>query len=49
MVTIFERSTEVASRNVYAKARVQLQRAVGATLQDNGIAVDQAMRGEVNR
>jgi outer membrane protein len=41
------RSTEVAARDVYAKARVQLQRAVGTTLEDNGITIDEAMRGRV--
>jgi outer membrane protein TolC len=43
------RSTEVAARDVYAKARVQLERAVGTTLENNGITVDEAMRGKVNR
>lgn len=41
------RSTEVAARDVYAKARVQLQRAVGTTLEDNGITIDEALRGRV--
>ena len=43
------RSTEVAARNVYAKSGVQLERAVGATLENNGITLDEAMRGKVNR
>ena len=43
------RSTEVAARDVYAKARVQLERAVGSTLENNGVTVDEAMRGRVNR
>ncbi|MEI9976783.1 MAG: TolC family protein [Ignavibacteriota bacterium] len=43
------RSTEVAARDVYAKARVQLERAVGTTLDDSGISVDEALRGRVNR
>jgi hypothetical protein len=34
---------------IYAKARVQLERAVGTTLENNGITVDEAMRGKVNR
>ena len=43
------RSTEVAARDVYAKARVQLQRATGTTLEDNAITVDEGLRGKVNR
>jgi hypothetical protein len=43
------RSPEVAARDVCAKARVQLQRAVGSTLEDNGITVDEGLRGRVNR
>jgi outer membrane protein len=43
------RSTEVAARDVYAKARVQLERAVGSTLDNNGIAVDQALHGKGGR
>jgi outer membrane protein TolC len=42
-------STEVAARDVYAKARLQLQRAAGATLEDSGITVDEGLRGRVNR
>ena len=43
------RSTEVAARDVYAKARVQLERAIGSTLEDNGVTVDEALRGRMNR
>jgi len=43
------RSTEVAARNVYAKARVALERATGSTLENNGVTVDEAMRGKVSR
>jgi outer membrane protein TolC len=39
------RSTEVAARNVYVKARVALERAIGATLDDNGVSVQDALRG----
>ncbi len=43
------RSTEVATRGAYAKARVALQRAIGRTLDENGISVDEAFRGQVSR
>ena len=42
------RSTEVAARDVYAKARVQLERAIGITLENNGVTVDEARRGRMN-
>jgi outer membrane protein len=41
------RSTEVATAGAYAKARAALDRAIGATLQNNHISVDDAYRGEV--
>ena len=40
------RSTEVAARGIYAKALNALQRAVGATLEDNHVTVDEAYRGQ---
>jgi outer membrane protein len=43
------RSTEVATRGAYAKARVALQRAIGRTLDENGISVDEAFRGQVSQ
>jgi outer membrane protein TolC len=41
------RSTEVAARNIYVKARIALERAIGTILEDNGVSVDQALRGKV--
>jgi outer membrane protein len=43
------RSTEVAARGAYAKARVALEYAVGRTLEDNNIQVGEAYRGEVSK
>lgn len=42
------RSTEVAARNVYVKARAALERATGANLEDNGISVEEALRGRLS-
>ncbi len=41
------RSTEVASRSVWIKARVALDRAVGDLLERNGISYDQSLAGEL--
>ncbi len=41
------RSTEVAARSVWIKARVALDRAVGDLLEKNGISYDQAVSGEL--
>jgi outer membrane protein TolC len=43
------RSTEVAARGAYAKARAVLDRAVGLTLDRNQVSVDDAYRGQVAR
>jgi outer membrane protein TolC len=43
------RSTEVASKGAYIKAKIALQRATGATLDQNHVAIDEAYRGEVKR
>ncbi|HYK91775.1 MAG TPA: TolC family protein [Acidobacteriota bacterium] len=43
------RSTEVAAKSVYAKARNALERALGMTLQNHNIVVDEAFRGRVSR
>jgi outer membrane protein TolC len=43
------RSTEVAAKSVYAKAQTALERAVGMTLQNHNISVDEALRGQVSR
>lgn len=43
------RSTEVAARGAYAKARVALQRALGLTLDENGISVEEAYKGQMSR
>ena len=41
------RSTEVAARSVWIKARVALDRAVGDLLEKNGISYDQAVSGDL--
>lgn len=43
------RSTEVASRGAYIKAKIALQRATGTTLDRHHLAIDEAYRGEVKR
>ena len=42
------RSTEVAARSVYAKARTALERALGSTLENNNISMDEAVGGRVS-
>lgn len=42
------RSTEVAARGTYAKAKTQLERATGLTLQNHNITLDEVMRGRVS-
>ena len=39
------RSTEVASRAAYVKARIALERALGTILEDHQVTIDQAYRG----
>lgn len=41
------RSTEVAALDAYAKARTQLERALGQTLQAHDVSLDDAYRGRV--
>lgn len=41
------RSTEVSARGTYGKAKTQLERAIGMTLQNHNIAVDEVMRGRI--
>jgi outer membrane protein TolC len=43
------RSNEVAAESGYAKARVQLDQAVGRTLDANNISIDEAVKGIVGR
>ncbi len=43
------RSTEVATQGNYAKARAALNRAIGATLAENNVEVEDAYHGRVNR
>ena len=43
------RSTEVAARNVYVKARTALERALGQTLDNQGVSLDEALRGHIKR
>jgi outer membrane protein TolC len=43
------RSSEVAARNTWIKARNALERAVGHTLEANGVSIDEAVRGTVSR
>ncbi len=43
------RSTEVASLDAYAKAKLQLERATGTTLPDYNVSLPEAFRGQVTR
>jgi outer membrane protein TolC len=42
-------SNLVAAETAYAKARVEINRATGQTLNDNDISIDEAFRGVVSR
>lgn len=41
------RSTEVAAKSAYVKARAALQRSIGTILDENGVSVDAALRGSM--
>jgi outer membrane protein TolC len=43
------RSTEVASKGAYIKAKLALERATGATLDSHHVSIDEAYRGSVTR
>jgi hypothetical protein len=43
------RSTEVASLDAYAKAKVQYERSVGLTLPNHNVSIDEAFKGVVPR
>ncbi len=43
------RSNEVAAESQYAKAKVQLDQALGRTLESNNISIGEAIRGQVSR
>ncbi len=43
------RSTEVAAKGAYAKAKIALQRATGVILDEAHVSIDEAYRGVVNR
>jgi outer membrane protein TolC len=43
------RSTEVAAKGVYAKARTQLERAIGLTLESHNVAVQEVYRNRVTQ
>ena len=43
------RSTEVAAKGAYIKARIALQRATGTILDENHVSIDEAYRGNVTR
>jgi outer membrane protein TolC len=43
------RSSEVAARNTWIKAHNALERALGHTLEANGVSIDEAVRGTVSR
>jgi outer membrane protein len=43
------RSTEVIARGAYAKARTQLERAIGMTLSNHSVSIDEALKGQVAR
>ena len=42
-------SNEVTAESAYAKAKVEMDRATGQTLNNNDISIDEAFRGEVSR
>ena len=43
------RTTEIAAKSIYAKARTALDRAVGLTLERNGVSVAESYQGRVAR
>jgi len=43
------RSTEVASQGIYAKSKATLDRALGLTLINNNVQLDEALKGQVSR
>ena len=43
------RSTEVASLDAYAKAKVQYERSTGLTLNNHNVSIDEAFKGVVHR
>jgi len=43
------RSTEVAAKGAYIKAKIALERATGTILDDNHVSIDEAYRGNVTR
>jgi outer membrane protein TolC len=42
-------SNRVAAESAYAKAKVEMDRATGQTLNNNDISIDEAFRGVVSR
>jgi outer membrane protein TolC len=42
------RSTEIAAKSIYAKARTALERAVGLTLDRNNVSVSSAYQGHAH-
>ena len=42
------RSTEVSSRGAYAKAKAQLERSIGWTLQGHNVSIDEVMHGRIS-
>jgi outer membrane protein len=42
------RSTEVAAQSAYVKARAALQRAIGTILDENGVSVEDALKGSAH-
>ena len=43
------RSTELAARGAYAKARIALDRALGKTLEINQVSISEAVHGQIAR
>jgi len=43
------RSTEVAARGAYVKARTALERATGRTLENHGVSIEEVHAGSVKR
>ncbi len=42
-------SNELAAETTYAKAKVELERATGQTINSNGISLEEAFKGKVSR
>jgi outer membrane protein len=43
------RSTEVATQGIYAKSKATLDRAIGLTLINNNVELEEALKGQISR